>query len=36
MHGNRRNPHFLAGAVDAQRDFPTIGDQDFFEHGFIR
>ena len=32
MHGDRRDAHFAAGALDPQRDFAAIGDQDFVEH----
>ena len=32
VNGEGANAEFLAGADDAQRDFATIGDQDFFEH----
>ena len=32
MNGDGGNTHFPAGAVDAEGDFPAIGDQDFFEH----
>src|SRR5262245_11348959 len=32
MHGNRCNAEFFAGALDAQRDFTAIGNQDFVEH----
>ena len=32
MHRDGGDAHLLAGAVDAQRDFAAIGDQDFFEH----
>ena len=31
-HG--RDPHFLAGAMNAKRDFAAVGDQDLLEHGF--
>jgi hypothetical protein len=27
------NVEFAAGALDAQRNFATVGDQNFFEHG---
>ncbi len=32
MNRHRRDPHLLAGAVDAQCDLAAIGDEDFFEH----
>ena len=32
MHRDRGDSHLLAGAVDAERDFAAIGNQDFFEH----
>ena len=31
MHGNGADAHFLAGAVDAQRDLAAVGDQDLGE-----
>ena len=33
MHRDGLDPHFVAGAVDAQRDLAAIGDQHLFEHG---
>ncbi len=33
MDGDRGNAHFAAGAQDAQRDFPPVGDQDLFKQG---
>jgi hypothetical protein len=32
VHRNSGDAHLLAGAVDAQRDFAAIGDQDLVEH----
>jgi hypothetical protein len=32
MHDDRLDAHFAAGALDAQRNFTTIGDEDFFKH----
>ena len=32
MDGDRADPHFMAGAMDAQRDLAAICDQDLFEH----
>ena len=32
MHGHGADTHLAAGAVDAQRDFAAIGDEDFFKH----
>ena len=32
MHRNGGDPHFFAGAVDAQRDLATVRNEDFFEH----
>jgi hypothetical protein len=31
MHRHRLDPHFVAGAVDAERDFTPIGDQDLLD-----
>ena len=36
MHGDGRDAHFLAGAVDAQRDLAAVRDQDLLEHRVIR
>ena len=33
MHGDRLDAHFAAGAMDAQRDFATVCNEDFFKHG---
>ena len=33
MHGDCLNTHFARSADHAQRDFPAIGDENFFEHG---
>ena len=33
MYGDGGDAHFLARAIDAQRDFPAIGDEDFVKHG---
>ena len=33
MHGHRFDTHFAAGTLHAQRNFTTIGNQDFFKHG---
>jgi hypothetical protein len=30
---DRLDAHFAAGALDTQRDFTTVGDEDFFKHG---
>jgi hypothetical protein len=32
MHGHRLDAELAAGALDAQRNFAPIGDQDLFEH----
>jgi hypothetical protein len=32
MHGDRLDPHFLAGPDHAQRNLTPVGDQDFIEH----
>ena len=32
MHDDCLDAHFAAGALDAERDFTTIGDEDFFKH----
>ena len=32
IHRDRANVEFLARRQNAQRDFPTVGDQDFSEH----
>jgi hypothetical protein len=31
MHRDRLDAHFVAGAVDAQRDLAAIGDQDLLD-----
>ena len=31
MHRDRADPHFPAGALDAQRDLAAVGDQDLLE-----
>ncbi len=36
MHRDRLDAHFMAGAVDAKRDFAAIGDQQFFYLGHVR
>ena len=33
MHRDRLDPHFVAGAVDAQRDLAAIGDQELLDFG---
>ncbi len=33
VNGNRLDAHFAAGAMNAQRDFASICDENFFEHG---
>jgi hypothetical protein len=33
MHGHRFDTHFAAGTLHAQRNFATIGNQNFFKHG---
>ena len=33
MDDHGLDAHFAAGALDAQRDFAAIGNEDFFEHG---
>jgi hypothetical protein len=32
MNGDRADAHFMAGAVNPQRDFAAVGDEDFFDH----
>jgi hypothetical protein len=32
MHDNGFDAHFAAGALDAQRYFTTIGNENFFKH----
>ena len=32
VHRHRGDAELLAGAQDAQRNFPAVGDQDFVEH----
>ena len=36
MHRDGRDAELLAGAQHAQRDLAAVGDQDFFEHRFMR
>jgi hypothetical protein len=31
VHGDGGDAEFLAGALDAQRDFAAVGDEDFVE-----
>ena len=35
VDGDRLNPHFAAGAVDAQRDLAPVRDEDFFEQRWL-
>ena len=35
MHGDCGNAQFLGGTQDAQRDFPSVGDEDLVEHLLI-
>jgi hypothetical protein len=30
MDGNRLDPHFMRRTMNAQRNFATVGDKDFF------
>jgi hypothetical protein len=32
VHDHGLDAHFAAGALDAQRDFAAIGNEDFFKH----
>jgi len=32
IHGNRENPHFLAGPDDPEGNFAPVGNQHFFKH----
>jgi hypothetical protein len=34
MNDDGLDTHFAAGALDAERNFTTIGDEDFFEHNW--
>jgi hypothetical protein len=33
VHDHRLDAELAAGALDAQRHFATVGDEDFFKHG---
>src|SRR5512143_1808606 len=33
IHGDRLDAPFAAGALDTQRNFSAVGDEDFFKHG---
>ena len=33
MHGDGMDAHLAAGAMDAERNFTPVGDENFFEQG---